>query len=159
MDELTNVSQKLYDHESKLAKVETILERVALNQDRMAEAVGQISSSIVKQELILEKLSFLETNSKGSFERVHTRIDTVCTDIRELFNKMEHSDSSICDIKSNLVRLEKKDEEYDDKFVDLELFTLIKKYPVITILVGLGVFSLTFEPIRESLAGVLGIFM
>lgn len=154
-----NIEQKLYEHESKLVKVETILERVAVNQDKMAEAMTQISASVIKQELILEKLSNLEANSKGSFERVHSRIDRVCLDIRELFTKIEHSDSSICDIKSNIIRLEKKDEEHDDKFTDLELFTLIKKYPVITILIGLGVFSLTFDPIRESLSTVLSLFM
>ena len=73
--------------------------------------------------------------------------------------KLEHSESAIYDIKSNVVRLERKDEEHDDKFVELELFTLIKKYPVVTILIGLGIFSLTFDPIRESLASVLSLFM
>ena len=153
------LEQKLYEHESKLVKVETILERVAINQDKMAEAMTQISASVIKQELILEKLSNLEANAKGSFERVHNRIDVVCKDLRELYTKMEHSDSAICDIKSNIVRLEKKDEEHDDKFVDLELFTLIKRYPVLTVLIGLGIFSLTFDPIRESLANVLSLFM
>lgn len=153
------LEKKLYEHESKLVKVETILERVAINQDKMAEAVAQISTSIIKQELILEKLSHLETNAKGSFERVHNRIDKVCTDILEMSVKLEHSESAIYDIKSNVVRLERKDEEHDDKFVELELFTLIKKYPVVTILIGLGIFSLTFDPISESLASVLSLFM
>lgn len=153
------LEQKLYEHESKLVKVETILERVAINQDKMAEAMTQISASVIKQELILEKLSNLEANAKGSFERVHSRIDKVCTDIREMSVKLEHSESTVCDIKSNIVRLERKDEEHDDKFDDLELFTLIKKYPVLTILIGLGIFSLTFDPIRESLASVLSLFM
>ena len=72
-----NLHALVTEHESKLVRVEVILERVATNQDRMAEAISSISESIVKQELLLEKLTNLEENTKASIGRVHKRIDQV----------------------------------------------------------------------------------
>lgn len=156
MDDI--IEKKLYEHESKLAKVETILERVAVNQDKMAEAITQISSSILKQELILEKLSSLETTSKGSFERVHFRIDSLDSKCRHVENRLEHFESNITEVKGNIKVIEEKHDEYDSKFSDLELFSLIKRYPVVTGLICLGLYSLTFEPIRNTVTTILGIF-
>lgn len=68
---------KVTEHESKLVRVEVILERVASNQDQMADAVRTITDSMVKQELLLEKLTNLEANTKDSIGRVHKRIDSV----------------------------------------------------------------------------------
>ena len=39
---------RINEHESKLVKVETILERVALNQDSMAESLAAITKSMGK---------------------------------------------------------------------------------------------------------------
>lgn len=153
------LEQKLYEHESKLVKVETILERVAINQDKMAEVVAQISTSIIKQELILEKLSHLETNSKGSFERVHNRVDKVVMDMQNIYSRYTSLEASLAKLESTTVSLEKKDTEYDTKFNDLELFAVLKKYPVLAVLLGLGVFSLTFEPIRTAISDMIGLFM
>lgn len=152
------IEKKLYEHESKLAKVETILERVAVNQDKMAEAVTQISSSILKQELILEKLSSLETTSKGSFERVHYRIDKLDAGSRANDIKLDHLDAGITEVKQNIIILVEKDEEHDEKFKELEVFSLIKKYPVAAGLICLGLYSLTFEPVRNTVTTILGFF-
>lgn len=146
-----HIELKLYEHESKLVKVETILERVAINQDKMAEAVAQISNSILKQELILEKLSHLETNSKGSFERVHARIDKVCTQVHESSTKTEHIEYDINDLK-DITKV------HDESLESLEIFMMIKKYPVVSGLVALGAYSLTFEPIRNTVSSLLGLF-
>lgn len=146
-----HIELKLYEHESKLVKVETILERVAINQDKMAEAVAQISNSILKQELILEKLSHLETNAKGSFERVHSRIDKVCAQVHETNVKVEHMECDIVDVK-DITKV------HDDSLESLEVFMMIKKYPIISALVALGAYSLTFEPIRNSVSSLLGLF-
>ena len=156
MDEI--IEKKLYEHESKLAKVETILERVAVNQDKMAEAVTQISSSILKQELILEKLSSLETTSKGSFERVHFRVDKLDTIGRHTDTRLDHFEASVAEIKQTVRLLEEKDDEHEEKFAELEVFSLIKKYPVATGLICLGLYSLTFEPIRNTITTILGFF-
>lgn len=156
MDDI--IEKKLYEHESKLAKVETILERVAVNQDKMAEAVTQISSSILKQELILEKLSSLETTSKGSFERVHFRVDSLDAKSRLYDTRLDHFDAMIHEVKSNVKVLEEKDDEHDLKFSELEVFSLIKRYPMATGLICLGMYSLTFEPVRNTISGILSFF-
>lgn len=156
MDEI--IEKKLYEHESKLAKVETILERVAVNQDKMAEAVTQISSSILKQELILEKLSSLETTSKGSFERVHFRVDSLDAKSRAIDTRLEHFEAALHEVKGSVKVLEDKDDAHDRKFAELEVFSLIKKYPVATGLICLGMYSLTFEPIRNTISSILSFF-
>lgn len=155
---MDDIVGKLYEHESKLTKVETILERVAMNQDKMAEAVTQISSSILKQELILEKLSSLETNSKGSFERVHSRIDTLDASGRCNETKLDHLEASILEVKGSVKVLEDKDDEHDLKFAELEVFSLIKKYPMAAGLICLGMYSLTFEPVRTTISNILSFF-
>lgn len=66
---------RVEQHENKLVKIETILERVASNQDRLADSIATISASIVKQELLLEKLGNLEENTKMSINRLHKRVD------------------------------------------------------------------------------------
>ena len=155
---MEDIVGKLYEHESKLTKVETILERVAMNQDKMAEAVTQISSSILKQELILEKLSSLETNSKGSFERVHSRIDSLDKSGRCNETKLDRLEASISEVRGSLTLYEDKYTDYDSKFKELEVFSLIRRYPVGAVLLGLGAYSLTFEPVRETISSLLGLF-
>lgn len=155
---MDDIVGKLYEHESKLTKVETILERVAMNQDKMAEAVTQISSSILKQELILEKLSSLETNSKGSFERVHSRIDALDASGRCSDTKLDHLEASISEVRGSLTTYEDKYVDYDNKFKELEVFSLIRRYPVGAALLCLGLYSLTFEPVRETISSLLGLF-
>lgn len=148
---MDDIVEKLYEHESKLTKVETILERVAMNQDKMADAVTQISSSIIKQELILEKLSSLETNSKGSFERVHSRIDTLGK------AKCAHEEI-LATLSNGLAQTVNTNKEHEKKLNDLEVFSLIRKYPLGTILICLGFYSLTFEQTRSALGSLLSLF-
>lgn len=148
---MDDIVERLYDHESKLAKVETILERVALNQDKMADAVSQISNSIVKQELILEKLSFLETNSKGSFERIHLRIDAV-------EHKAECTSEGLINTNNNVKRVESDTQENTDKLSELEIFSMLRKYPLGAVMIILGAYSITFQETRDLLSGLLGLF-
>ena len=148
---MDDIVEKLYEHESKLTKVETILERVALNQDKMADAVTQISSSIIKQELILEKLSSLETNSKGSFERVHSRIDALALHK----DALDEHITTLTNIVTQNVLMNK---EHNEKLNDLEIFRMMRKYPLGTILVCLGFYSLTFTQTRDMLSNLLGLF-
>ena len=145
------LEKKLYEHESKLVKVETILERVAINQDKMAEAVAQISTSIIKQELILEKLSHLETNAKGSFERIHNRIDKLALGFVEVTSRVQSIEDDIESVEST-VKVHNKNLEA------LDVFRVIKKYPYISVLSILGLYSLTLEPVRDTLGTLLGIF-
>ena len=98
--QVEDIRDKIFDNESKLARVEAILERVAVNQDKMADSMGQISASLVKQEVILEKLMTLESNSKGSFERVHLKIDKLEKYVKEIEEKVQYPG----EIKVNVIR-------------------------------------------------------
>lgn len=149
---MNDIQDKLFEHEGKLAKVETILERVAVNQDKMAEAVAQISSSILKQELILEKLSSLETHSKGSFDRIHSRVDSLYSSVNNLNVKQEALEATVKDILVD-------SSSFSSKLDDLELFSLFRKYPIVAILVSLGVFSLSFAEVRSFIIDIVSIVL
>ena len=86
---------RINEHESKLVKVETILERVALNQDSMAESLAAITKSMGKQELILEKLANLEENTKGSINRLHARLDRETDERSSKVKQIEESISEL----------------------------------------------------------------
>lgn len=72
---MQEIESRVSSHETKLVKIETILERVANNQDSLTESMAEISKSMQKQELLFEKLVNLETNTKSSIDRLHKRID------------------------------------------------------------------------------------
>lgn len=62
------LEERILSHDKQLVKLETVLERVANNQDKM-------SASMETLALSMSKLASLEDNNKASFERVHRRID------------------------------------------------------------------------------------
>lgn len=74
-----NYHEMLYDHHGKLSKIETILETVVVQQERLTDSMSRISIS-------LEKLVNFEANTKESFIRVHNRIDDIEKDC-DSFNK------------------------------------------------------------------------
>ena len=120
---------KLNEHESKLVKVETILERVALNQDSMAESLQAITKSMGKQELILEKLAHLEENTKGSINRIHTRID------------------------KEIEAREEKLKVVNTALNDLDLARILSKYPKIALAVFITSYLFTIKEFRDVIFG------
>ena len=77
-----NYHEMLYDHHGKLSKIETILETVVVQQERLTDSMSRISIS-------LEKLVNFEANTKESFIRVHNRIDEVERDCDSFNKKLE----------------------------------------------------------------------
>jgi len=120
---------KLNEHESKLVKVETILERVALNQDSMAESLQAITTSMGKQELILEKLAHLEENTKGSINRIHSRIDSEI-ELRE--GKLKVVNTALS---------------------ELDLARTFSKYPKLAIAVVVVAYLFTIKEFRDVFTG------
>ena len=125
----SELHSKINEHESKLVKVETILERVALNQDSMAESLQAITKSMGKQELILEKLAHLEENTKGSINRIHTRIDK---EIEAREEKLK-----VVNIALN----------------DLDLARILSKYPKIASAVLITSYLFTIKEFRDVIFG------
>ena len=77
-----NYHEMLYDHHGKLSKIETILETVVTQQEKLTDSMSRISIS-------LEKLVNFEANTKESFVRVHSRIDEVAKDCEGFDKKLE----------------------------------------------------------------------
>lgn len=77
-----NLHETILEHHGKLSKIETILERVVISYDKLAETTMSISSS-------LEKLVNFEANTKESFIRVHNRIDEVIKEQDDYNKKLE----------------------------------------------------------------------
>lgn len=77
-----NIHETLYDHHGKLTKIETILDRVVSNQDKLTDTMSSISLS-------LEKLVNFEANTKESFVRVHSRIDEISGEQKALAKKLD----------------------------------------------------------------------
>lgn len=61
---------KINLHENRLVKIETILERVAKNQEKTAETIQHLSISIQEQERL-----------SGEIETLHTKINKVKQDV------------------------------------------------------------------------------
>lgn len=73
------VQEKVQKHDIQLAKMEISLTNLAASTERIA-------TSMIKQEVILEKLTAMKSASDESFKRVHHRIDTNENDIKEINN-------------------------------------------------------------------------
>lgn len=127
MDNIQNLSNQIYKHEVKLDKIELTLEKFDSKQDRMADNLGAIAVSMQKQELLLEKITNLEVNTRNSFDRVHKRIDEevkVGTERR--------------------LELEKKVKILDPV---IALFT----YPTIAVLVIIGAYAFSIKEVRDDI--------
>lgn len=114
-----NYHEMLYDHHGKLSKIETILETVVTQQEKLTDSMSRISIS-------LEKLVNFEANTKESFVRVHSRIDDI----------------------------EKDCDSFNKKLDDFEIVRFAVKYPKITALVALGMYSLTIDDLRKLILGI-----
>ena len=127
MDNIQNLSNQIYKHEVKLDKIELTLEKFDSKQDKMADNLGAIAVSMQKQELLLEKITNLEVNTRNSFDRVHKRIDE--------------------EVKSGTERrleLEKKVKILDPV---ITLFT----YPTIAVLVIIGAYAFLIKEVRDDI--------
>lgn len=120
-----SIHNRINEHESKLVKVETILERVALNQDSMAESLAAMTKSMGKQELILEKLANLEENTKGSINRIHDRIDREASERSGKFKII------------------------DQTLSELDLARTFSKYPKIATAVLIAAYLFTIKEFRD----------
>jgi len=126
------LQHKVDKHETKLVKIETILERVAVNQDHMAESLASISTSISKQELLLEKLTNLEANTKDSINRIHKRIDDEIT-----------------------IRNEKI-EVVNKAIIELDLARALSKYPKLATAFFIVAYLFTIKEFRDVVVGGQG---
>ena len=135
------MENKIVEHDLQLVKIETVLERVARNQDKLStsqektnDTISSIAISIQKQELLLEKITNLETNTKDSFKRAY-----------------ETMDEFKIDFNNEIDSLDKKIKVFDP------ISTLIKnKY--LTLLAIIGCYSIAIQEVRLSVFTFLAKF-
>jgi len=105
------VKEKLMEHDFAInAMVHSIQELSETTKDSNKK-LGNIATSMGKQELILEKLTNLEGNTKSSIDRLHQRIDDMTESVKVCRTKVEDMEISnakhVENIKSNKGRIDK----------------------------------------------------
>ena len=120
---MQDLKDKIVEHDYAIKDIAKSIHELSDTTKESNVKLGQIAESMSKQELILEKLTNLEGNTKDSINRVHKRIDVLedalevwdtrgnadgCTALKLLKEKEKTTDTKLLDnIKSNQYRLEK----------------------------------------------------
>jgi len=122
MDE---IREKVTEHDYAIKNIADSIHELSETSKDSNSRLGEIAKSMGKQELILEKLTNLEGNTKESINRVHSRIDGLekevvsykdkgedggCSALK-LLKEQEHTkDVELQDnVKSNQHRIDKLD--------------------------------------------------
>lgn len=127
MEHHRGLEERVLNHDKQLVKVETILERVADNQDKMTDSLSDIAST-------LSKMNTLEESTKGSFVRLHDRVDGYHNELEVLKD----------DIKSKMLLLN-------------PIFTILK-YPRATLLAVIGLYFMAISDFRDIILSSIKLF-
>lgn len=132
------IEERLLDkvdaHESKLVELNTIIKTFAENQTKMTSTLEKMSDSFIRQELLLEKMTNLEENTKNSIDRLHTRADTNATAITT---------------KAPIADMLKVQEDLKV----LEPVTILLKYPKLLVFTIVGFYVFSIKEFRDTIFG------
>lgn len=119
------LKEKILRHEFSIGEMAKSIQVLAETTKDSNLKLGEIAKSMNKQELILEKLTNLEGNTKESINRVHKRIDMFEQEMKEIvcigeksgctalkiFREQEKTNDADmrANIKSNQKRLDEND--------------------------------------------------
>ncbi len=120
-----DLREKVLKHEFTIAEMAKSIQVLAETTKDSNIKLGEIAKSMSKQELILEKLTNLEGNTKDSINRIHKRIDGFeqqmkdiiyvgekdgCTALKIFKEQEKTTDADMrANIKSNQKRLDDND--------------------------------------------------
>lgn len=120
-----DLREKVLKHEFTIAEMAKSIQVLAETTKDSNIKLGEIAKSMSKQELILEKLTNLEGNTKESINRIHKRIDGFeqqmkdiicvgekdgCTALKIFKEQEKTTDADMrANIKSNQKRLDDND--------------------------------------------------
>lgn len=135
---METVENQVKEHESKLAKIEVILESIAENQKATSETMKELGKSMSKQEVLLEKITNLKDNTDSSINRVHRRIDAMET---------------IISTKSDIADLN----EVSEKVKRLDPIILFVKYPKVAGLIFVSGYLFAIQEVRDFIFKILGV--
>lgn len=149
--------ERFNDHDVKLTKLETVLERVDNNQSSMADSISSIAISMQKQELLLEKITNLEVNTRNSFDRVHSRIDVA---IEDELNRFKVLELKLADKEEALRnKLDASDSSIASKFKSLNPILVLLENKKLAILSAVGIYAMAIkdfrDPVLQSVIGFL----
>ena len=86
---MQEVKDKVLEHDFAIREMSKAVHELAETSKDSNIKLGEIAKSLSKQEVILEKLTNLEGNTKDSINRVHKRIDSLEDAIKEVKSRGE----------------------------------------------------------------------
>ena len=86
---MEDIKQKINEHDLAIKSMADSIRDLAETTKDSNKKLGDIAMSMSKQELILEKLTNLEGNTKDSINRVHKRIDSIENVYKEMKQRGE----------------------------------------------------------------------
>lgn len=125
---IEDLQNQVTNHDRQLVRIETILERVAQNQDSTSTSLASIAQSLSKIARLEDKISTLDEKQKLSFERVHGRIDS----------EIEIRETGFKHIWTVLK--------------SLDLFSFMGRHPKIATFVFIGMYTLAFYDVRQAIS-------
>jgi chromosome segregation ATPase len=116
-EEVMDDSPKVQEHEYSIRELKNLVGMISNSVTTLTIDMKSLSTSVAKQEIILEKLANLKEEHQGSISRIHSRIDVLDTENKgfrdeiqklnetkvELTNKVK-----VCDNRINSAENDKK---------------------------------------------------
>lgn len=84
MEDTTKAFTKIERQEVEISYIKKTLDELVEQNKRQSEQLASITKSIQKQEVILEKITYLEDKYHDGIKRVHKRIDEEVKKINEI---------------------------------------------------------------------------
>lgn len=125
------LEERMLMHDKQLVKIDTILSRVAENQDKMSDSMDKFTGSITKFVAMQEA-------NQDSFKRVHKRMDEI-EDYVTTVNKESKGRKKVI----------------DEKLDKIDLVFMAFKYPKVLLLTMLGLYAFAISDIREMFLAFL----
>jgi chromosome segregation ATPase len=103
-----DIESRVNSHDNSLTLLTKGLESLADTTKEHGQKLDRMIEIMGKQEVLLEKFANLEANSKGSFERLHRRIDHVESNQKTGCPAMSHKVSEFEVLKNEVVTTKKE---------------------------------------------------
>lgn len=137
IEELKAVQEQLHNHEKDILETGILLKMVATNQKELTESMKELTKTISKMDVLLEKFAHLDTDTRDSFKRVHENHER---DKKVMLVVIE-------DLKTDNAKLESRLDALI-KLIDPILSAL--KYKAATGLALLGIIAMLILEVRSS---------
>lgn len=144
------LEHKVSEHEKDLVEVKLVLRQIADSQKDLVESVKTMSSAVNKIDLWLEKMAHLDLNTKESFKRVYHVLDDKYNKIEEKADQ-EDFEELVVKVKDKAEKSEV--EELKKQMGELEIARFFSRHPKLIFPILLGLYLLTFEPVRAKIFG------